>query len=214
MTEFTPRVAIIDYEAGNVQNVIRAFKHLGISSELVGEGNELGNFSHAVIPGVGSYNFGASKIREKGFDSALKSFAAHGKPILGICLGMQLLSSEGHEHGISRGLDLLPGVVVSMEDDSEASADGRVPHTGWTRIDTTKGPESKLFKAGDFYFSHSFRFTTTSNPEVVSATYVRGGSPIVAAVERDNVFGAQFHPEKSGEIGLGLLQRFAQLQLH
>jgi glutamine amidotransferase len=212
MTDSSPSVGIVDYGAGNTENVIRAFKHLGIFSQLVSHGLELEKFSHAVIPGVGSYNFGASKMREKGFDVALKLFAEEGKPILGICLGMQLLSSEGHEHGLSRGLDLLPGTVLSMEDNACDSAYGRVPHTGWTRVRTIEGLQSKLFEAGDFYFSHSFRFTTSSSPEIVSGTYIRGGSTIVAAVERGNVFGVQFHPEKSGEMGLALLKRFALLQ--
>ena len=162
---------------------------------------------------MGSYNFGAAKILEQGFDVALKSFVANGKPILGICLGMQLLSTEGHEHGLSNGLDLIPGVVLPLTDSLGASSGGRVPHTGWTRINTSEEQVNRLALAGDFYFSHSFKFSPTTNAEVVKATYLRGDSLIVAAVEQGNVFGVQFHPEKSGDIGLALLNRFASLDL-
>jgi glutamine amidotransferase len=211
MNSSKKRIAIIDYGAGNIQNVIRAFSHIGVSGRLVSRREDLEEFSHAVIPGVGSYRYGAENLRRTGLDQGIKAFASQGFPILGICLGMQLLSEDGFEHGSSKGLGLLPGSVIPIVEHHSAMSEERVPHTGWTRIEESIPFHSSLIQGGDYYFSHSYMFDARADPSIVSATYRRGQSSIVSAVERGNVYGVQFHPEKSGELGLDLLNRFALL---
>jgi len=211
MNSSDTRIAIIDYGAGNIQNVIRAFSHIGVSSGLVSRREDLEDFSHAVIPGVGSYKYGAENLRRKGLDEGLKAFALRGLPILGICLGMQLLSEDGYEHGASKGLGFLPGSVIPIGDNPTAMSEERVPHTGWTRVEESTFSHSSLIQGGDYYFSHSYMFDASADPSIVSATYRRGQLSIVSAVEKGSVYGVQFHPEKSGELGLDLLNRFALL---
>ena len=211
MNSSDTRIAIIDYGAGNIENVIRAFSHIGERSRLVSRREDLEKFSHAVIQGVGSYKYGAENLRRTGLDEGLKAFAIRGFPILGICLGMQLLSEDGFEHGASKGLGLLPGSVIPIVEHPSAMSEDRVPHTGWTKIEESTFDHSSLIQGGDYYFSHSYMFDASADPSIVSATYRRGQSSIVSAVEKGNVYGVQFHPEKSGELGLDLLNRFAEL---
>jgi len=204
-------IGVIDYGAGNVENVIRAFEHLGHSAKLIQSPGHLSNASHAVIPGVGSFKFGMEKLHAGGFVSEIQKFANDGKPILGICLGMQLMATKGFEHGETLGLNLFPGQVEKMVAYGDSTSTARVPHTGWTRVVKTGERVPTIVQNDDYYFSHSFEFFPEIGKSFVNAEYERFGNKVTAALENRNIFGVQFHPEKSGASGLLLLKKFAIL---
>ncbi len=204
-------IGVIDYGAGNVENVIRAFEHLDFSAKLIQSPGQLSNVSHAVIPGVGSFKFGMEKLDGGGFVSEIQKFADEGKPILGICLGMQLMATKGFEHGETLGLNLFPGQVEKMVAYADSMSTARVPHTGWTRVVKTGERVPTIVQNDDYYFSHSFEFFPEIGKNFVNAEYERFGNKVTAALEDRNIFGVQFHPEKSGASGLLLLKKFALL---
>jgi glutamine amidotransferase len=201
-------IGVIDYGAGNVENVIRAFEHLGYSAKLIQSPGQLSTVSHAVIPGVGSFKFGMEKLDAGGFVSEIQKFAHDGKPILGICLGMQLMATKGFEHGETLGLNLFPGQVVEMQTSKDSMSTARVPHTGWTRVETVSSSENSVVESGNYYFSHSFQVVPEVSDTSVIAYYERASRRVVAAIVKNRVFGIQFHPEKSGELGLQTLNNF------
>ncbi|MBQ8002234.1 MAG: imidazole glycerol phosphate synthase subunit HisH [Clostridia bacterium] len=197
-------IAIIDYGAGNLRNVAKAFDYLGCDNIVTSDARVIKAADKIVLPGVGAFGEGMAKLTEKGLDKTIKAAVENGTPILGICLGMQMLFEESEESPNVKGLSLLKGKIRRLP----KCGDLKIPHMGWNDL-TCHG---KLFKGLDnpfVYFVHSY-YLDAEDKSVVSAT-VHYGIDIEVAVECGNVFGFQFHPEKSGEEGLKMLSNFAKL---
>jgi glutamine amidotransferase len=199
-------IGIVDYGMGNLGSVANAFDHLGLEAEIVDHPSRLEAHDRLILPGVGSFAMAMNRLNASGWSDALRQQAAEGVPLLGICLGMQLIFDIGEEHGITPGLGLIPGRVVPLN----PGAGFRVPHVGWNGLSYPR--RHPLFQGVkehvDFYFVHSFQCMPTME-ETVLATCAYG-SEVVAAVGRGNVAGMQFHPEKSQDIGLKILENFAE----
>ncbi|NUU59251.1 imidazole glycerol phosphate synthase subunit HisH [Paenibacillus agri] len=200
-------VAIVDYGMGNLHSVSKAVERLGCESLVTGDREQILAADSVILPGVGAFGDAMEHLRESGLDTVVKEAAAAGQPLLGICLGMQLLFSSSQEHGSHDGLDILPGSVVRF-----APRDGyKVPHMGWNRL-SFRQPESPLLEGleeGHVYFVHSYHVEVGRESNLLAVTDY--GHPVTAIVGQGNVFGMQFHPEKSGELGVQLLGNFLKL---
>ena len=198
-------VGIIDYGVGNLFSLRSSYAAIGVEAVVSAEPEVLAGCDRLVLPGVGAFGDAAEKLRLNGLDKFVRSQAASGKPLLGICLGMQLLFEKSYEYGIHVGLGLLQGQVVPMAGRIPGSL--KIPHMGWNKLELQK--ESRLLKDGEYvYFVHSYYAIHCEPSLAATAEY---GIPITAAVEQGNVFGCQFHPEKSGEAGLAILKRFSEI---
>ena len=200
-------VAIVDYGVGNLFSLQSSFAAIGAEVVVTADSDVLWASDRVVLPGVGAFGDAAKKLRQTGLDAVLKELAAAGKPLLGICLGMQLLFGKSFEYGEHDGLGLIPGIVRSME--GVVPADYKIPHIGWNALRFTR--ENPLFSRisqGDcVYFVHSFFADECGDAVIATAEY---GAELTAAVARDNVWGCQFHPEKSGDVGLAILRGFCE----
>ncbi|MEK4003365.1 imidazole glycerol phosphate synthase subunit HisH [Paenibacillus sp. FSL H3-0333] len=200
-------VAIVDYGMGNLHSVSKAVERLGYTSLVTSDAAEILAADSVILPGVGAFGDAMEHLRESGMDDVVRAAASAGQPVLGICLGMQLLFSSSEEHGEHKGLGLLPGAVVRF-----APRDGyKVPHMGWNKL-SFRQPESPLLAGlteGHVYFVHSYHALAADSDLLAVTDY---GYPVTAIVGRDNVYGMQFHPEKSGELGMKLLGNFLQLR--
>jgi glutamine amidotransferase len=198
-------VAIVNYGMGNLRSVQNAFAALGERSEIVDDPSVIAASKRVVLPGVGSFARAMENIRRRKLDTAIHEAVGAGAALLGICLGMQLLASEGDEDGPSAGLDLVPGRVVRMR----PSEGIKIPHIGFNALDCRPG-HGGLFdgleRESDFYFLHSFCFVPLQAASVIGTTNY--GGEVVCAVRSRNVLGVQFHPEKSQSNGLRLLRNF------
>ena len=196
--------AIVDYGVGNLKSIANALGYLGLSSEITGQPDGLERADALILPGVGAFPDAADKLRQTGLDKAGLAQAAK-KPVLGICLGMQLLFDEGEEVRLCQGLGLVSGTVRRI------ATELKLPHIGWNSL-TFPNP-SPLFKGvepGSYvYFVHTFCALPDQPSDVLAVTDY--GGPVTAAVGRGNVYGCQFHPEKSGETGLQILRNFGEL---
>jgi glutamine amidotransferase len=198
-------VGIIDYGVGNLFSLRSSFAAIGVEAVISGDPAVLAKADRLVLPGVGAFGDAARKLRQNGLDEFVRQQAAAGKPLLGICLGMQLLFEKSYEYGIHTGLGLLQGQVVPMAGRIPGTL--KVPHMGWNALKLEK--ESRLLEDGAYvYFVHSYYAIHCQSSLAATAEY---GIPITAAVEQGNIFGCQFHPEKSGEAGLAILKRFSQI---
>ncbi|WP_336776881.1 imidazole glycerol phosphate synthase subunit HisH [Paenibacillus sp. MMO-58] len=198
-------IAIIDYGMGNLHSVSKAVERLGYEAVVTADPAVIAAADGAILPGVGAFGDAMENLRETRLDEVTKAYAASGKPLLGICLGMQLLFSQSEEHGVNEGLNLLPGKVIRFQ------GDYKVPHMGWNKLSFLQS-ESPLFKdleEGHVYFVHSFH----AKPEVASDLLATTDyyQQVTAIVGRDNVYGMQFHPEKSSDLGIKLLGNFLAL---
>lgn len=193
---------IIDYGAGNLHSVRNALSFLGADLKLCTSADDLAACDRLILPGVGAFGPAMAQLARYGLDEALHTFAASGKPLLGICLGMQMLFDESLEFGSHVGLGLIPGRVIPIDAKSLP-----VPHMGWNSLDVRFAtPCISEGDAGRYvYFVHSFRADCSDKFIAADSAY---GERIPAFVARDNVLGAQFHPEKSGTFGLSILKRF------
>jgi glutamine amidotransferase len=202
-------IAIVDYGVGNLFSLQSSFAQIGAPVTVTGDAQVLAQADRIILPGVGAFGDAAEKLRQTGLDQVVIAQAAQGKPLMGICLGMQLLFEESFEFGRHQGLGLIPGRVVDMTPD--IPSDLKVPHIGWNALHLTK-PDHPLFrytKPNDcVYFVHSFYATDCDDAVLATAEY---GKELTAAVGRDNVLGCQFHPEKSGPVGLSILRAFCEL---
>ena len=199
-------IGVVDYGMGNLRSVLNALGSIDAPARLVATPDEARAAERLILPGVGAFGAAMQRLDEQGFTEALPGLVAEGKPLLGICLGMQLLADRSAEHGEHAGLGLIGGAVVRIRTDPSL----RVPHVGWNDARLTR-PTPLLAGLSDppsFYFVHSYVFETT-DPDAVTAT-TDYGRPLTACVERGGVFGAQFHPEKSQRDGLALLRNFAR----
>lgn len=202
----TSSVAVVDYGAGNILNVLRAFLSQGVATELVSDPAQLGKFTHVVVPGVGSFDYGMEHLTRRKLGDEIVSWAQSGRPVLGICLGMQLLAKRGYENGITPGLGLISGDIVHLREHRPATSGARVPHTGWSELTWREGGgQPQSHQLGTAYFNHSYVLSNAVDAEVVATTSF-GGVDIPVAVRSGSVFATQFHPEKSGEAGLRLLK--------
>ena len=197
-------VGIIDYGVGNLFSLRSSFAAIGVEAFVSGDAAELAKADRLILPGVGAFGDAARKLRDSGLDAFVKEQAALGKPLMGICLGMQLLFEKSYEYGEHEGLGILKGQVGGMS--GRLPADLKIPHMGWNALTLTK--PARLLEEGSYvYFVHSFY---AENCEDSIAAVTDYGIPITAAVEKGNVFGCQFHPEKSGNVGLGILKKFCE----
>ena len=199
-------IGIVDYGAGNLASVRNAFAHLGHDARLCAVPAGAGEYGRLVLPGVGSFRAGMEALQERGWVSALQAYAASGRPLLGICMGMQLLFERGEEHGPSSGLGLIPGEVVRLS----PAPPNRVPHVGWNSLSAAvKHPLLAGVKPNvDVYFVHSYHCVPRDRPDAIGLCDF--GGEFVAAVARGNVAGMQFHPEKSQPAGVRILDNFAR----
>ena len=198
-------IAIVDYGMGNLRSVQKAFELLGYDAAVTDSKSSLADASHIVLPGVGAFRDAISALTEKGLDEAIKKEVAKGKPFLGICLGMQMLFDKSYEDGEYDGLGLVGGDVVKF------ATDLKIPHIGWNTLFYNK--RTRLFDGIDdnyFYFVHSYHAANVAKREVETTCVY--GYEFVASVNRDNVWGVQFHPEKSGDTGLRLLKNFGDIK--
>lgn len=209
-------IGIVDYKINNVQSVLRAFQKLNKKAEIVETPAELAKKKVLVLPGVGSFGRGMRALSTAHLIEPLKNHAKQGKPILGLCLGMQMLFSESNEFGRHKGLDLIAGRVVRFKPASKTGrTDYKLPHIGWNEIRTKKGGRgstllSNIVTPVSVYFVHSF-FPEPEDKSVVLATTEYGNQEFCSVVQKDNIVGTQFHPEKSGEVGLNILKQFCKL---
>lgn len=200
-------IAIIDYGVGNLFSLCSSLERIGADVVVTSDPDVIRQADKLILPGVGAFADAAEKLQVSGLDVLIKEQAAKGKEIMGICLGMQLLFQKSYEFGEHTGLGLLKGSVIGME--GTIPAELKIPHIGWNALKFTK--ESKLLryiKEGDcVYFVHSFYVDPSAESVVATAEY---GKEVTAAVQQGNVMGCQFHPEKSGEVGLNILRAFCE----
>ena len=202
-------IAVIDYGVGNLFSLCRSLEAIGQQPVVTGDPALLRQADRLFLPGVGAFQDAIAKLRQTGLDQVIREEAAKGKPILGICLGMQLLLEESLEFGRWEGLGLIPGKVVPME--GVIPADYKIPHIGWNALHFPQKDRHPLLgtvQEGDcVYFVHSFYATDCDEAVIATAEY---GAELTAAVARGNVMGCQFHPEKSGDVGLNILRTFCE----
>ena len=198
-------VGIIDYGVGNLFSLRSSFAAIGAEAFVSSDAAQLAKADRLILPGVGAFGDAAQKLRDSGLDTFVKEQAASGKPLMGICLGMQLLFEKSYEYGEHEGLGLIRGQVVGMN--GRLPAELKIPHMGWNALQLTK--PARLLEEGSYvYFVHSFY---AENCEDSIAAVTDYGIPITAAVEKNNIFGCQFHPEKSGNVGLEILRKFCEV---
>jgi len=204
-----PRVAVVDYGAGNLRSVSKALERSGLRAEVCRDPASLRQADGIVLPGVGAFADAASSLRAKGLDEAIMAAIRGGRPYLGLCLGLQLLFDESDEHGSTPGFGLLPGRIERFGDRDPEGGVLRVPHIGWNSVRFEGShPMLKGLPAEDcFYFVHSYRAVPRDPSQIVGTTDY--GGPFAAAVAKDAAFAVQFHPEKSQSSGKRLLDAFS-----
>ncbi len=200
-------IAVVDYGVGNLFSLVCSLAKIGAESKVVTTADELEKADKIILPGVGAFADAAEKLRLSGMRQTVLKKAGNGAPLLGICLGMQLLFDKSIEYGEYEGLGLISGVVDEIKG---LPKDFKVPHMGWNSLELKKPcPIYKYIKDGDYvYFVHSYHGTLCQKSITATVDY---GAPVTASVMEGNVFGTQFHPEKSGETGLKILTAFAEL---
>lgn len=209
MSEFNPKISIIDYGLGNLYSVSKAFKKFSDNVVITEEPGTI-RFSDAIVlPGVGSFESGMKGIELRGIKGVIREFAASGKPVLGICLGAQIMLTKGHEFGTFDGLDLIAGEVVPFP---KLASGTKTPHIGWNGIyGRDNSWDDTILRSvnenDNVYFVHSFVLEPSNKENVLSLTKY-GGYEFCSAVKKGNVYGCQFHPEKSGETGLKIIKDF------
>ena len=202
-------IAIIDYGVGNLFSLSSSLKAIGAETVITGDPEIIKKADKLILPGVGAFGDAAQKLRQNNLDKVVIEEAKNGKPLLGICLGMQMLFEKSFEYGEHDGLGLIKGEVVPML--GKIPENLKIPHIGWNALNFKKAsPIFKYINEGDcVYFVHSFYAENCEESLLATAEY---GKELTAAVGRDNIFGCQFHPEKSGDVGLKILKAFCELE--
>jgi imidazole glycerol-phosphate synthase subunit HisH len=210
-------VVVIDYGFGNLLSVRRSLEHCGANVTITGDHNTILTAPRVVLPGVGAFAHGMAELRSLGLDTILRKVAAQGSILLGICLGMQMLLDESEEFGKTKGLGIIPGRVVPISPTTGNIFSQKIPHIGWNNLVLPQGSENwedsllqEISPGESVYFLHSF-MAVPDNPKHRIANCLYGEASVPATIGRDNIYGCQFHPEKSGEIGLKILHRFLLL---
>lgn len=202
-------IAIIDYGVGNLFSLESSFGFIGQEAVVTSDPDVIARADRLILPGVGAFEDAARKLRESGLDRVVIREAKGGKPLLGICLGMQMLFKKSYEYGEHEGLGLIKGSVKAIRD--VVSDDFKVPHIGWNSLQfgKEKSPLFKYLKEGDYvYFVHSYYGADCEDSVIATTEY---GATLTAAVASGNVYGTQFHPEKSGDVGLAILRAFCEM---
>ncbi|MBU0694565.1 MAG: imidazole glycerol phosphate synthase subunit HisH [Candidatus Omnitrophica bacterium] len=210
-------IAVIDYGMGNLRSVAKALEAVGAETKVTSNAKDIGEASAIVLPGVGAFARGIENLEKLDVLPAMFKAIGEGKPFLGICLGLQLLFTESQEHGIYKGLDIIQGKVkrFRIQDSGFRIHDSRlkIPHMGWNTVECKmQNAKCKIFENipdnSYFYFVHSY-YVEPRDKDVVVAT-TEYGTEFTSAVNKDNIWGVQFHPEKSGELGLKILENFVK----
>ncbi|MBO5417775.1 MAG: imidazole glycerol phosphate synthase subunit HisH [Clostridia bacterium] len=202
-------IAIIDYGVGNLFSLAGSLKKLDLDAVVTSDPSEIKKCDRIILPGVGAFGDAAEKLFNSGLADVILDEVKEGKPLMGICLGMQLLFEKSFEYGEHKGLGLIPGSVVPLDDVLKGSL--KVPHIGWNALDVKKpdNPLMKYTKQGDYmYYVHSFYADTEPDYVLATSEY---GFEVTGAVSKGNVYGTQFHPEKSGNDGLKILKAFSEI---
>jgi glutamine amidotransferase len=202
-------IAIIDYGVGNLFSLVSSFKAIGADTVITGDIETIKKADKLILPGVGAFGDAIKKLRETSLDKVLIEQAKNGKPVMGICLGMQMLFEKSYEYGEHEGLGLLKGEVVPME--NRLPENLKIPHIGWNALIFKKeNPLFKYINNGDcVYFVHSYYAEGCESSLLATAEY---GKELTAAVAKGNIYGCQFHPEKSGNVGLNILKAFCEME--
>ena len=201
-------IRIIDYGVGNLFSLKSSLRAIGIDADYTGNPAEIRKVDKLILPGVGAFRDAREALRSTGLDRVVQEEAGKGKPLMGICLGMQMLFDRSYEFGENEGLGLIPGEIVPME--GRIPKDLPIPHIGWNELMLKQpSPLMKNTANGDYvYFVHSYYAETPAEYVIATTDY---GVEMTAAVQKDNVYGCQFHPEKSSEVGLSILKAFCEL---
>ncbi len=200
-------IAIIDYGVGNLFSLKSSFCAIGQQVKVTDNADEIIKADKIILPGVGAFEDAVKKLKNTGLDLVLKEQAEKGKPVMGICLGMQMLFERSFEYGCHEGLGLIKGDIIPFEGEIDSSL--KIPHIGWNALEIKEDlPVFKYIKNGDHvYFVHSY-FAAVTGETIAKCEY---GTVFTAAVGKDNIYGCQFHPEKSGQVGLNILKGFCEL---
>ncbi len=200
-------IAIIDYGVGNLFSLKSSFCAIGQEVKVTDDADEIRKAEKIILPGVGAFEDAVKKLKSTGLDRVLKEEAAKGKPVMGICLGMQMLFERSFEYGCHEGLGLIKGDIIPFEGRIDPSL--KIPHIGWNALELKEDlPIFRYIKNGDHvYFVHSY-FAAVTDETIAGCEY---GTVFTAAVGKDNIYGCQFHPEKSGQVGLNILKGFCEL---
>jgi glutamine amidotransferase len=201
-------LAIIDYGVGNLFSLVSSLKSIGVDAVITRDPKVIENADRLILPGVGAFGDASEKLRLSGLTEIIKNAVKKGTPLMGICLGMQLLFEKSYEYGEHQGLGLLKGSVIGME--GTIPKELKIPHIGWNSLKfTSTSPIFKYINEGDcVYFVHSFYAVDCEDSLIATAEY---GRDLTAAVQKHNVYGCQFHPEKSGSVGLKILKAFSEV---
>ncbi len=202
-------IAIVDYGVGNLFSLVSSFKAIGVDAVATSDKSVIENAEKIILPGVGAFGDASNKLFSSGLADVVIDQAKKGKHVMGICLGMQLLLEKSFEYGEHKGLSLIKGEIRPISD--VIPSDYKIPHIGWNalKFNGEKSPIFKYLNDGDFvYFVHSYYGAKCSESVIATAEY---GALLTAAVQNGNVYGCQFHPEKSGEVGLKILKAFCEL---
>lgn len=207
-------VAILDYGVGNLHSVSRACKKFSDNVKIINRPEDLSSATHLILPGVGTFGVAMKEIIERGLKDAIFSHIGKGKSVLGICVGMQIFARRGTENGLHDGLGLLDAEAIEI-DQFVGSKVTQKPNMGWSEIEVIKSIRSNGLMEGtavgeSVYFAHSYALKI-AEPDLVTSNVIIGSTEIPASVEMNNIFGVQFHPEKSGEVGLRILKKFIEL---
>lgn len=201
-------IKVVDYGVGNLFSLLSSLKYIGAAAEVVSNPSELKKAKKIILPGVGAFRDAADKLKSSGMQSAVTEAANNGTPLLGICLGMQLLFEKSYEFGEYEGLSLLKGCIKPLSD--IVPKELKIPQMGWNSLLFVgeKNPLFKYINEGDYvYFVHSYYAANCEDSLIAQTSY---GALVTAAVAKNNIFGCQFHPEKSGETGLNILKAFSE----
>ena len=207
------KITIVDYGAGNILSLKRALEYLSFNAEVVSDPRSINNANYLILPGDGAFGYVVKKLKDKKIYESIINHVSNQKPFLGICIGMQLLFTESNEFGNHKGLDFIKGKIIKI---STKNHTAKIPAIGWSKIKLElsnkmiKKINLNSFDNKSFYFVHSFKAIPT-NKENLLGFYHHGNDKVAALVGKDNVFGTQFHPEKSGKIGLELIKKFVNL---
>jgi glutamine amidotransferase len=209
------KITIIDYGCGNILNLVRAIRFLGYEAETTHDKKKIMNSSHVILPGVGAFGNAMKQLEKYNLQNAILEYAKLNRPLFGICLGMQILLTVSYEFGVHRGLGLIKGEVIKIL--NKKNNEIKIPHMGWNEIypnNDKKEWKNKILSNSligkEFYFVHSF-VSVTKNPNLTIAVCNYSGISIPAFVSVDNIFGCQFHPEKSADNGLVVLKNFCEI---